>query len=296
MRSLIHSAWKNTSEFLLPPLTESKFKERGVLTPEEFVKAGDFLVRTCPTWTWEAGDASKRWSFLPKEKQYLTTKNVPCHKRASAVETYFNEEDSGAGESGVTEDGFENLPSSRQRLGDIYEIKDDECEGRNCEAEILDISDLNLDSLAEDDDAAAPVQKEDNSSTGDETVVRTRKYTIVISYDKHYQVPRVWLIGYGEDGNLLDHNEVMEDVISDYYSHRDRKTVTVENHPHREVSGTVVSIHPCRHGAVMKKLAGVVASNQQNDFDVEQYMVLFLKFISSVVPTIEYDYTMASGI
>jgi hypothetical protein len=25
------------------------------------------------------------------------------------------------------------------------------------------------------------------------------------------------------------------------------------------------------------------------------YMVLFLKFISSVVPTIEYDYTMAAG-
>lgn len=194
------------------------------------------------------------------------------------------------------DDGFENLPSSGQRFGDIYEIKDDECEGRSREAEILDISDLNLDSFAEEDDAAAPDSKEDNSSTGDETVVKTRTYTIVISYDKHYQVPRVWLIGYGEDGNLLDHNEVMEDVISDYYSHRDRKTVTVENHPHREASGTVVSIHPCRHGAVMKKLAGVVASNQQNDFDVEQYMVLFLKFISSVVPTIEYDYTMASGI
>ena len=26
------------------------------------------------------------------------------------------------------------------------------------------------------------------------------------------------------------------------------------------------------------------------------YMVLFLKFISSVIPTIEYDYTMASGV
>lgn len=221
---------------------------------------------------------------------------MPCHKRASAVETYFNEEDCAAGVSGVTEeDGFENLPSSGKGPGDVYEIKDDEFEGKTCEAEILDISDLNLDdSFEEDDDAAAP--KEEKSSIADETVVRTRKYTIMISYDKHYQVPRVWLIGYGEDGNLLDHNEVMEDVISDYYSHKDRKTVTVEKHPHREASGTVVSIHPCRHGAVMKKLACVVASNQQNDFDVEQYMVLFLKFISSVVPTIEYDYTMASGI
>ena len=25
---------------------------RGMLTPEEFVLAGDHLVHTCPTWTW----------------------------------------------------------------------------------------------------------------------------------------------------------------------------------------------------------------------------------------------------
>ena len=31
-------------------LTESQFLEKGVLTPEEFVLAGDQLTQKCPTW------------------------------------------------------------------------------------------------------------------------------------------------------------------------------------------------------------------------------------------------------
>ena len=96
-----------------------------------------------------------------------------------------------------------------------------------------------------------------------------RTYTLLISYDKHYQVPRVWLIGYDENGNVLDHEKVMEDVISDYYAHKDRKTVTIEQHPHRESGGAVVSIHPCKHAAVMKKLSSVV-SGESGEFQIEQ--------------------------
>ena len=34
-------------------------KQKGVLTPEEFVAAGDLLVDKCPSWSWEAGDPAK---------------------------------------------------------------------------------------------------------------------------------------------------------------------------------------------------------------------------------------------
>ena len=56
-------------------LQESKFKETGVLTPEEFVIAGDFLVHHCPTWKWDPGDKSKTKPYLPSDKQFLITRN-----------------------------------------------------------------------------------------------------------------------------------------------------------------------------------------------------------------------------
>lgn len=106
---------------------ESKFRETGVLTPEEvayssistfilshfkiycsclqFVAAGEHLVHHCPTWKWQSGDKTKAKDFLPNEKQFLVTKNgnfksslyflilhiflyaVPCFKRYKDVES-----------------------------------------------------------------------------------------------------------------------------------------------------------------------------------------------------------------
>jgi ubiquitin-like-conjugating enzyme ATG3 len=79
---LFHSA----REALNPILKESKFKETGVLTPEEFVLAGDFLVYKFPTWQWVSGLESKRKDYLPPNKQYLITRNVPCLKRVKDME------------------------------------------------------------------------------------------------------------------------------------------------------------------------------------------------------------------
>lgn len=42
----------SVGEKFVPVLKESKFKETGVLTPEEFIVAGDYLVHCFPTWKW----------------------------------------------------------------------------------------------------------------------------------------------------------------------------------------------------------------------------------------------------
>jgi len=52
MKHALHSAYKSAAERLTPVLSTSGYAERGVLTPSEFVTAGDFLVRSCPTWQW----------------------------------------------------------------------------------------------------------------------------------------------------------------------------------------------------------------------------------------------------
>lgn len=36
-------------------------------------------------------------------------------------------------------------------------------------------------------------------------IVRTRTYDLHITYDKYYQTPRLWLIGYDEVSNTCNH-------------------------------------------------------------------------------------------
>lgn len=83
----------SVAEYFTPVLKESKFKKTGVLTPEEFVIAGDHLVHQCPTWSWSSADnPSLLKSYLPVDKQYLVTKSVPCYKRCKDIEYTSNDE------------------------------------------------------------------------------------------------------------------------------------------------------------------------------------------------------------
>jgi hypothetical protein len=127
----------------------------------------------------------------------------------------------------------------------------------------------------------------DDPAVEDSNIVRTRTYDLTITYDKFYQTPRMWLFGYNEKGQPLKPSQVFEDVSQDHA----KKTVTFESHPHLGVSSA--SIHPCKHASVMKKIIHHLVENGMEELRVDQYLVLFLKFMSSVLPTIDYDYTMS---
>lgn len=85
--------FKGIAEFFTPVLEKSEFQERGVITPKEFVFAGDMIVSKCPTWSWATGDPKKVVDWLPKEKQFLITKKVPCLQRAKSLEVAGDERD-----------------------------------------------------------------------------------------------------------------------------------------------------------------------------------------------------------
>nr|KJB24861.1 hypothetical protein B456_004G165200 [Gossypium raimondii] len=267
----IHEAFKGTVERITGPRTVSAFKEKGVLSVSEFILAGDNLVSKCPTWSWESGEPSKRKSYLPPEKQYLITRNVPCLRRAASVEEEYeaaggevlldNEDNDGwlatHGKPKDKNDVEENLPSMETleiRQNAVRSIPSYFGVGED-EEDIPDMADYEeADNLVETDAATLQPTYLVAQEPDDDNILRTRTYDVSITYDKYYQTPRVWLTGYDESRMLLQPELVLEDVSQDHA----HKTVTIEDHPH--LPGKHASVHPCRHGAVMKKIIDVLMS------------------------------------
>ena len=131
--SSVLGSLRKAREWAMPTLKESAFLEKGVLTPEEFVKAGDELVYRCPTWAWEAGDPSKLKNYLPADKQYLITRNVPCQNRVSSMETAM--EMHSAKEDGEGDEDDDWLVSSIIKATEKLDLED--------EFDILDDNNIN---------------------------------------------------------------------------------------------------------------------------------------------------------
>ena len=69
--------------------------------------AGEHLVHHCPSWQWAAGDSSLRRDYLPADKQFLVTKNVPCYKRCGDMMSECNKAVEKVIEAGEGDDGEE---------------------------------------------------------------------------------------------------------------------------------------------------------------------------------------------
>jgi ubiquitin-like-conjugating enzyme ATG3 len=360
----LHSAAHAVGEMLLPPLAASAFLERGVLTPEEFVVAGDQLVRTCPTWEWSGGDAGKRRKYLPADKQFLITRGVACEQRVRGLEANYSAEVEVAGvsASGEAAGGDDTwLATHNNRVGGGGEDEEDDepldlrslATGQSRAASATSpaattaaaatpapapaaalaaaaaraparapappgapVSQAAAAKNAEDDDgfidvdefeehgledasvsaavprsvktaAAASAAPVSPSAAPGSSVLQMRTYDLSITYDNYYQTPRVWLYGYDEQQRPLTGDEVLEDIMQDYAN----KTVTIEPHPHLAGGVSYASIHPCRHAEVMKKIVGTLTEGGKKA-EPSQYLFIFLKFIQSVVPTMNYDTTI----
>jgi len=365
-------------DYLSPVLKESKFKEHGRITPEEFVAAGDFLAYKFGVWSWEKGDASKTREYLPPDKQYLLTRGVPCLRRATSLAYTDADEDAerllNFGDSSATGDegdewvethaGRNHTTDTAVNAGEIADIPDLDGPGETdgvtsamgglnlgttpvAATEIPDmdeIPDMEEDDLEAGDDEATAAPKVPAKTPGvidaaeievaKGNLLQVRTYDVMITYDKYYQTPRIWLIGYDENRTPLTPAQIFQDISADHAL----KTVTIEAFPH-STSLQAASVHPCKHASVMKKViermnAGVVeeqlaqrkskegkkkwpfgrkasgvgkedknaaaaaaAAGQGEDevegLRVDMYLVVFLKFIASIVPTIEVDSTTA---
>lgn len=306
-RQGLHSFLHSIGEAITPVLKNSKFHETGKLTPEEFVAAGDYIHHTCPTWEWQAGDANRTRSALPNDKQYLSTRNVPCFKRCKDM--HYNKDDEqmvGLADDGDGDDDdwvATHISESKQDDDNVHDITDmtsdmasssiapraatavaSDSDSSDDDEDIPDMDEFDdADNLIEEDDPSAlPAGSSMDDAT--DNILRTRTYDLHITYDLYYQTPRMFLFGYDEHRNPLTVEQMFEDISADHA----QKTITMEQHPH--LSLTMASIHPCKHAAVMKKLVAAAEENGKS-IPVYLYMMIFLKFVQSVIPTIEYDFT-----
>lgn len=213
------------------------------------------------------------------------------------MENHLATEDAGDGDDWLVshlvketnlEDEFDMLDED----GEVVESKKESIDVANAGGEDGDEEYADMDCFEDNnilaDDAAAAVPAAEKESN----LLKVRTYNLSLTYDKYYQTPRVWMMGKSAEGQPLSGKQMMEDVMSDYAN----RTVTIENHPH--VLAPHASIHPCQHGKVMKTIVRnlIKASASDGNADmgpsVEMYLFIFLKFVSSMIPTINYDFTM----
>ncbi|WBW72351.1 autophagy associated protein Atg3 [Schizosaccharomyces osmophilus] len=281
MAQRLTSAFLNWREHITAASKSSNFETTGMISPDEFVLAGDYLVTKFPTWSWEYGDRIR--GFLPKDKQYLVTRHVLSVPREINIDVNGDWVDVDTEDSKFKLSGMDDTSSvssiHSEQSGSLPQERSNSAFGSTKIAgNLSDSESLPLQDEEEDDLQMVPLSVPRNEA---------RRYDLYIVYDKYYRTPRLFLRGWNVGGQLLSMKDIYEDVSGEHAG----KTVTMEPFPHYHSHNTMASVHPCKHASVLLKL--IKQHRARNEpIRVDQYMVLFLKFVSTMLPYFEIDYTM----
>jgi ubiquitin-like-conjugating enzyme ATG3 len=267
LRRTLYEGYKSAHNKLFSVKSTSDFQATGRLTPKEFIEAGDELIQKNPVWQWVGGPDPVQ-DYLPKNKKCLVYRGAPCAERAPVGQSAVLMEAADEDDFVLTEAPQAVLPTTAVEEEKVLNWDDDD------------------DDDSDDENAVA---------TSKDSSPNLRVYDVYIVYDKYYETPRMYLVGYTNDHvTPLTTDQMKEDVYCSNYG----KTVTIDPHP--VLSIPCISIHPCRHAETMCSLMRRMQQNYEREkseeakkepftFPAHLSLLLFLKFISTVLPTIQYD-------
>ncbi|GIX65522.1 autophagy-related protein 3 [Babesia caballi] len=101
-----------------------------------------------------------------------------------------------------------------------------------------------------------------------------RLYDISITYDRYYETPRIWLVGFNAFGLALPQDEMLQDVPPAYAG----KTVTIARHPY---TGKLnMTVHPCYQMEAIHR-----QHHSEETYRSENAIAFALEIWASVLPT-----------
>jgi len=264
MKKYIFDTYKNVAEQVIPTLKNNNFKLTGMLTPDQFVKAGDHLVYMFPLWKWANTNKKDEVSFMPHNKQMIVMKNIPFYTK--------------------------NILSDNTDINDWNIIKEKKnkilsiTKKSTTKNSTSTFNDINLNEFEESSLEEEDLEIDDESSiiyNNNNLEKHIKLYDITITYDNYFRTPRIWFFGYTPDGLPLTYEKMTEDISKEHKG----ITVTLETHPFFD-NLISLSVHPCKHAVVMKKLLNVNIKTK-----IEEYFIFFLKFVSCIIPSLDFDFT-----
>ncbi|KAK1939778.1 hypothetical protein X943_003213 [Babesia divergens] len=102
-----------------------------------------------------------------------------------------------------------------------------------------------------------------------------RRYDVSITYDRYYETPRIWLVGFNIVGLPLSAEEMLQDVPPIYAG----KTVTISRHPY--TARLNMTVHPCYQMEAIRR-----GKDKTQPCNVQNAISLALNIWASVLPSI----------
>lgn len=285
IRKALYDNYKAAAEAVMPDLTNSDFIKTGMLTKDEFKVAGDNLIQMDPEWKWYTVGVC------------LMKQNVVCKKiNLNKVESNTGSADEF--DMSIYEYDGEDETNEKDQTIDINDSNNNDNEAKPVPSSVIvkssaDVGDESGDESSDDDLLAgledSNLVQEDAATikiSPEELKNVPNRYNVYITYDQYYRTPRIWFVGTSIDGCQLSQKETYKDFMPEYLN----VSLTMELNPALNMYCT--SVHPCKHAYAMQRMfAYDMESKDASEIHIENYLVYFLKFASSVIPQLEFDRT-----